>query len=267
MQMASQDSILNLIKDSVPGTVGIPNHPLFEATERADTILSADISTVMIPEIVHSTPGWLFLYLLGMLGVFAWIRIYYGNIYADTIQASTNFLVAARMFKDKSLLQNQLDNVLYVIYFLSLAYFIYFMEKRLGLVPYRLDGFLLYLFNLALLLGIYLTRALLVNLVGSLFNQLALFREYLYHTFIFNKLLGISILPLLLFIVYTQGILQQVIIWISLGTVGVVVVMRIIRGIAFSFKKDISIFYMFLYLCALELAPLVLLYRWLEGAL
>ena len=32
-------------------------------------------------------------------------------------------------------------------------------------------------------------------------------------------------------------------------------------------KKDISIFYMFLYLCALEISPLVLLYRWLEGML
>jgi magnesium-transporting ATPase (P-type) len=66
---------------------------------------------------------------------------------------------------------------------------------------------------------------------------------------------------------YTQGIVQQIFTWISFGTLGVILVMRIIRGVAFSFKKDISIFYMFLYLCALELAPLVLLYRWLEGVL
>jgi hypothetical protein len=171
------------------------------------------------------------------------------------------------MFKDKSLLQNQLDNVLYVIYFLSLAYFMLFVEERTGLVPYRLGGLLLYLFNFALLVGLFLSRTLLVNLMGSLFNQLALLREYLYHTFIFNKLLGIIILPLSLFVVYTQGIIQQIFIWISFGALGVILVMRIIRGVSFSFKKDVSIFYMFLYLCALEFAPLVLLYRWLEGVL
>jgi hypothetical protein len=43
--------------------------------------------------------------------------------------------------------------------------------------------------------------------------------------------------------------------------------MRLVRGAIFSFKKDVLIFYMFLYLCALEIAPLVLLYRWLEGVL
>jgi hypothetical protein len=142
-----------------------------------------------------------------------------------------------------------------------------FVEERMGLVPYRLGGLLLYLFNFALLVGLFLSRTLLVNLMGSLFNQLALLREYLYHTFIFNKLLGIIILPLSLFVVYTQGIIQQIFIWISFGALGVILVMRIIRGVSFSFKKDVSIFYMFLYLCALEFAPLVLLYRWLEGVL
>lgn len=265
--MSRQDSIPNLMKDSVTSHGEMPVLQVFETSERAESLLTPEFTTALIPRMIDFAPGWLFIYLLVMLGLFAWIRIYYGNIYAGTIQASTNFLVAARMFKDKSLLQNQLDNVLYVIYFLSMAYFMFFIEERMGLVPYRLGGFLLYLFNLALLLGVFLARALLVNLMGSLFNQLVLFREYLYHTFIFNKLLGIIILPLLLFVMYTQGIVQQIFTWISFGTLGVILVMRIIRGVAFSFKKDISIFYMFLYLCALELAPLVLLYRWLEGVL
>ena len=79
--------------------------------------------------------------------------------------------------------------------------------------------------------------------------------------------MGILILPILLFVVYTRGVFQHVVIWAALGGIGVVLIMRIIRGIAFSLKKDISIFYMFLYLCALEIVPLALLYRWLEGVL
>jgi hypothetical protein len=171
------------------------------------------------------------------------------------------------MFKDKSLLQNQLDNILYVFYFLSMAFFLFYLEEELGRTPYQLHGALLFLFNLALLMGTFMARVMLINLLGSLFNQLSLFREYLYHTFIFNKLLGVSVLTMLLFVVYTRGTLHEVLIWIALGVVLAVLIMRIIRGFVFSFKKDISIFYMFLYLCALEIVPLALLYKWLEGVL
>jgi hypothetical protein len=265
--MPGQDSILFQQGDTLPGAGEIFSRQMFEASVRAEGFISAQGGAVSIPKVIDFHPAWLFLYLLVLLGFFAWIRVYYGNIYAHTVQASTNFKVAARMFKDKSQLQNQLDNVLYTAYLLSLAYFLFLMEEKLEVVPYNLQGILLYFFNLALLLGVFLARVVVMNLLGTLFNQLALFREYLYHTFIFNKLIGITILPLLLFVLYTSGVLQTVFIWVTFSTLGVVLVMRIIRGVEFSFKKDISIFYMFLYLCALELVPLVLLYRWLAGAL
>mgnify|MGYP002750926171 CR=1 FL=1 len=79
--------------------------------------------------------------------------------------------------------------------------------------------------------------------------------------------MGVIILPLLLFIVYTTGIVQKVFFWMALTVVALVIIMRLLRGIVFSFKKDVSIFYMFLYLCALEIVPLALLYKWIEGIL
>lgn len=79
--------------------------------------------------------------------------------------------------------------------------------------------------------------------------------------------MGIVLLPILLFALYTTGMLKEVVIWIAVATVTLVIAMRIVRGIVFSFKKDVSIFYTILYLCALEIVPLVLLYRWLAGIL
>jgi magnesium-transporting ATPase (P-type) len=71
----------------------------------------------------------------------------------------------------------------------------------------------------------------------------------------------------MLFVVYTRGVLQEAFFWITTATIVTVLIMRLIRGVTFSFRKDISIFYMFLYLCALELVPLALLFRWLKGIL
>jgi hypothetical protein len=265
--MAGQDSSLVLVPQIVRDHRDSIYVQVFESSARAEALISPEHGMVIVQKLANFHPMWLFLYLFALLGLFAWIRVYYGNILSQTVQASTNFQVAAKMFKDKSLLQNQLDNILYAFYFLSLAFFLFFLEERMNLVPYNLHGVLLYLFNLAIISGIFLVRVVIINLLGILFNQRSLFREYLYHTFIYNKLLGISILTLLLFVVYTGGILQDIFFWAALMTVLIVMIMRIIRGLIFSFKKDISIFYMFCYLCALEIVPLALLYRWLEGVL
>jgi len=36
-------------------------------------------------------PTWYFIYLFLLMGLFAWIRLYYGNIMTQTFQASSNF--------------------------------------------------------------------------------------------------------------------------------------------------------------------------------
>ena len=240
---------------------------VFDVSTIAGGVVPVEGGLELMQKVQIIPPVWLFIYLFVLLGFFAWIRLYYGNILTQTVQASTNFQVTSTMFKDNSLLQIQLDNILYVLYFLSIAFLLYLIEEGFQLKPYELQGGLLYLFNLALLVGVFFGRIVFVNLAGFLLNRIKIFREYLYNTFIFNKLMGIAIPPVLLFVVYTSGILQEVFFWLALTTVALVIIMRLIRGVVFSFKKDVSIFYMFLYLCALEISPLVLLYRWLEGIL
>ncbi len=231
------------------------------------TMLIATESLVWTERVQIHQPAWLFITLLLLLGLFAGMRIYYGSILMQTLESSVSFQVAARIFDDNSILQKQVDNILYVFYFFSAALLLYVVETRLGLEPYGLTGGHLYLFNLGLLMMVFLGRVLIVMATGFLFNKTAIYREYLYNIFIFNKLIGVVILPLLLFVIYTDGILIFVFQWIALLAVTVLLIMRLIRGIVFSFRRDVSIFYMFLYLCALEMAPLILLYRWLEGIL
>ena len=212
-------------------------------------------------------PAWMFITLFVLLGYLAGIRIYYGSILLPTLESSVSFQVAVRIFKDSSGLQKQQDNLLYTFYIFSAGLVVYLAEIRFGLEPYGLSGGLLYLFNLALVTSLFLGRLVLMNVAGFLFNKIDIFREFLYNTFIFNKVIAILLLPLSLFVFYTDGILMEVFQWIAFGAVFLILILRLIRGFVFSFKRGVSIFYMFLYLCALEMAPLILLYRWLEGIL
>lgn len=212
-------------------------------------------------------PLWYFIYLFMLIGLFAWTRLYYGNILIQTVQAATSFQVANRMFADNGLLKNQKDVILYLFYLLSMAFLLYYVELKVETRPYNLQGGALYFFNLAVLAGIFFSRALVVSLTGIFFNRRRITREYLHNIFIFNKLSGLVVLPLTFLLVYTTGLLQELFFWITISVLFCIVVMRVVRSVAFSYRKEVLLFYMFLYLCALEIAPLVLLYRWLEGIL
>jgi hypothetical protein len=240
---------------------------VFEIAGFASGAKMAEGGMVLLQRVPIHHPTWVFIYIFALLGFYAWIRIYYGNIFIQTAQATINYQVANRMYLDNNILKNQQDRVLYVLYFLVIAFLIYFMEVRLELTPNNLTGGLLYLFNLGVLSAVFLGRIVLLNSIGFLFNRLSIFREYLYNIFIFNKLTGLMVLSLMIFFVYTKGMVQDLLFWFTLSVVGLMFIIRLFRGLIFSFKKDVLIFYMFLYLCALEIAPLVLLYRWLEGVL
>jgi len=119
----------------------------------------ADISAesmVWIEKIQVHSPAWLFIALFALLAFYAWIRVYYGSILMQTIQASVSFQVAARMFKDNSVLQKQLDNILYVFYLLSTSLILYVAEIRFGLEPYSATGASLFFLNLAFLVMVFL---------------------------------------------------------------------------------------------------------------
>ncbi|HKK42595.1 MAG TPA: DUF4271 domain-containing protein [Bacteroidales bacterium] len=253
--------------DALHVTVDTVESFLFVTTGPAGKALTPEGGINLVHRAITAPPDWFFVYILVLFGLFAWIRNYYGSIFIQTFEASINFQVTARMFKDNSVLQKQLDNFLYGFYFLSTALLLVVAERKTEIFPYHLQGMGLYLFNLGLLIGTFLFRIVLVNISGFIFNRINIFREYLYNTFIFNKLTGIIILPLLLLMVYTKGHLQDVFHWITLITVVLILGMRITRGIIFTFKKGVLLFYLFLYLCALEIVPLALLYKWLQGIL
>ncbi len=212
-------------------------------------------------------PAWLFISLMVLLGFFAGIRLRYASLLKQTLESMVSFQVAVRIFGDNSGLQKQLDIILYVCYIFCGGILLYMAEIRFGLAPYGFSGAQLFLFNLGLLIGLFLARLFLLNLAGFLFNKISVFREYLYNIFIFNKLIGVLLLPLLMFIIYTDGILMIVFQWLAITAVFAILILRLIRGFIFSFRRGVSIFYMFLYLCALEMAPLILFYRWLGDIL
>lgn len=207
-------------------------------------------------------PEWYFYFFMFLLISFAVARIYLGPLSLISMNSVLRYNTTASLFKDNSQLQRQRDSVLYIFYFLSMGFYLMLLLQYYHLSPYKFTDHKLLLFTVLTLFFIFILRNLLLVIIGYIFNKPTLFREYLYHNFAFNKFMGIVFLPLSFVISYSEGVLQQATVNLSIAVLLILILLKFSRAIIFSFKKHVLNFYLFLYLCALEIVPILLLYKW-----
>ena len=101
----------------------------------------------------------------------------------------------------------------------------------------------------------YSIKMILIRTIGFVFKTREKFSEYLFNTFLINKILGMALLPIVIclaFIPQTEPVLIKIGILLFASTY----VYRLIRGLIIgSSNANFSRFYLFLYLCTLEIFP------------
>jgi len=101
----------------------------------------------------------------------------------------------------------------------------------------------------------FLAKIIFIYLISLIFKNQETGSEYIQTIMIFNLALGIILLPLLLLISYTY---PEFFLYVTAGVAVIVVLLRLIRGVAIGLSDTkYSLYHLFLYLCTLEILPLV----------
>lgn len=151
------------------------------------------------------------------------------------------------------------DSFLFVNLTISLSIFSYFVYSRLiSPLDFELITFLKLLFSVS---AILIIKTLIERLIGSLFAIDSLIDNYLFQKTTFKNYSGMVFLIANLFLLYTNLSASTV----FTSAVSIVGLINLI-GFLTSFKNhqkliNPNFFYFLLYLCALEIAPYVLLYK------
>lgn len=151
------------------------------------------------------------------------------------------------------------DSFLFTNLSISLSIFIFFTYSSfISPIEFELITFLKLLFSVA---SIIIIKTLLERLIGSLFEIDNLIDNYLFQKTTFKNYSGILFLIANLFLLYTN-LPTTIVIISAICLVGLINLI----GFLTSFKNhqkliNPNFFYFLLYLCALEIAPYVLLYK------
>lgn len=152
-----------------------------------------------------------------------------------------------------------------ILSLISISTWLYFLELYFDLHFFGLSDYRLLLFNLLLAVLAIAFRYVINKMVALISRSQDSFGEYFFNISRSYKLMGILLMIFNFFISYMVSIPDKYLVYISLLFVSILVLLRVIRFFYIFMKRRFSLFYMILYLCALEIFPVLLLIKYLEG--
>ena len=202
----------------------------------------------------------LFYLLVGILLIYGFVHNmypqYFEKLFSQFSQSSM------RMMQNREqLLQNNFASLLLNLCFIlsfSLMASLLIYNRHLLPISFWLVYFYLCLFFTSLYMGKYIC----LEIAGAIFSTKELVKTYVFVVFMINKVLGILLLPFILLMAFAKPIYFPAAI---IGAGGLSVLLFLYRYL-FSLtsvrnKLHISSFHFFLYLCAFEILPLMILYK------
>jgi len=203
----------------------------------------------------------IFYLLLGILFYFAFVKLLFGKYLANLLTLFFRVSMRQQQIREQviqSPLPSLLLNILFVIsgglYAAFLAQFYHLATK---------DSFWVLFIDFSILLCIiYLVKFLLLKSSGWVFNIQRAADTYIFIVFLTNKIIGVFLLPFLIVLSFSGSLVDEIAVTLSLIIVSVFFIYRFIASFA-PLRKEIKMngFHFFLYLCAFEIVPLLLIYK------
>ena len=203
----------------------------------------------------------LFYTLIGLLLFFAFIRMSFPKYLLDLFRVAFRTTIKQRQISEQ-LVQAPLPSLLLNFFFLcTIGLYITFVLQHYHLAA-NYNFWLLYLYSFIGLAIIYLIKFLSLKFFGWLFNITATADGYIFIVFMINKIIGVYILPFLVLLAFTDDNIYEVaFIFSYLGVFGLLAYRFILSYGLVQNQIRLNPFHFFLYLCAFEIVPLLLIYK------
>jgi hypothetical protein len=119
-------------------------------------------------------------------------------------------------------------------------------------------SFLSFLILSVIIFAIYSVKILFLRIFDFIVDRREKVSEYIFTVFLITQFLGILLLPIVIFIAYGSPRYIAAFTYIGFAFVALAFITRVIKGIStVLIKKEATMFYIILYLCTLEILPIL----------
>jgi hypothetical protein len=153
--------------------------------------------------------------------------------------------------------------VLSIVFILTGAFLFYKLNESLGSVLQDKEGYVQYIFFVLVVAGALLLKFVVNKFISVVTGSYYVFNEYINNSFIINQAIGIVLLPVMIVAelspINATWLVLPGLLFLCFGYL-----LRLYRGFVFAaLEEGIGFLQLFVYLCALEILPLLVLVKFL----
>ncbi len=231
-------------------------------TATTHTELATDLRAVPY---IQQQKDWIFSIVLIAFILIASVRVGAPRFITELFQAIFSETKWNKTMESLKLQNRRASLQLFILYHLTAPLFIYEILVYQQINVFNQNNILSYLAILLAGLALFGIRTAGYWLLGYVFETRQKTLQFLQASLIFTNIAGLLILPISLLFPFIDPTYYQMLLRLGLSLFIVLYIWLISRGIKIILDDFLSIFYMFLYLCALEILPLLWLYKLFAG--
>lgn len=220
-----------------------------------------DSVVVFQPKLIVSPPGgmWIHILLFASFTMLVILRVFDFRRLVLLIQGFVRPSSVAALYREESALSSRVSIFLLLNFVLMASLFVW---EASGMVLPNYPEPIAVLWIALAILSAYAVKIISTRILGFIFEMREAAQEYIYNIVLFNKSVGLVLFPIALCLAYAHQIPQNWLVWAGIVSWAIVLLYRLIRlsWIGLS-VRGVSLFYIILYLCTLEILPFVVIVK------
>jgi hypothetical protein len=202
----------------------------------------------------------LFYIIIGFLLLVGIFRAFYSGYLMNLFRVLFNTSMRQGQITD-ILLQSRLSSLIFnMIFLLSAGLYVWLLLCHYNIIPS--DQFLYVPLCIVLIMMTYLVKYLVIKFVGWIAGMQESASQYIFIIFLINKIVAFILLPFIVLIAFGPSSWLPGIILLSLLILASLFIVRYLRTYGnLQSHLQVSLFHFFIYLCAAEIMPLLILYK------
>ena len=205
------------------------------------------------------TQNWVTLVLFSVFLLIALLRTYYQKRFTLVINSFFNNRFSNQIIRDENALTQRTSVILSVVFFLSMGLFFYQASSYFRLSLGNFNSFQTYLLIILICVLFYAFKIVSNKVGGYLFKVSKETDQFILNQFIGWQVLGLIMAILALLISYTSIINREYLIYSGIIILLGGFLVRLVRSFGIAKANVLSPIYIFLYLCTLEIIPVLII--------
>ncbi len=211
-------------------------------------------------EVSYGESFWFISTIILHLLIFSMIKLRYSRLMSDMFAGFFRYRYIQKIYEMKNSSYNLAYFLMNILFMTTIPLFLFQLAIFKGYIEY-VDNYI-YTFMIIAVMLFFAIRITLTYFIGVIFKGIKEAKEYNFNLLMHFKVAGLVIFPLTICIPYIFSYVVPTLITIGVIIILLAYISGIFRGIKILYQKHVSVFYMILYLCALEIVPVIILLKY-----